>query len=538
MNATAVLFSLPWRAMADTSLLLGVSLVAGKDEGLTRGNQCPIEIHDWFVTPVQGSSATDKRGPVRVWGFVRDSEHPKRIWRSSSIVERVQSRILQTRYGTQIHLHGVIHETNARKVHMTEEALSAFREGFPATWRDILASSFQERMLETVNEAGETQIRADKENVTAPIHQERETHVTRDKVPQKGIRMRRAQKTGKKRVRVNKKARPRAVSLGEKQRRVAFVDELDDVEGDVLQTRRSLRSRQRTSRRRNMSIISGILTPESVRKSPLAASWSEAQLRAYASMRNSVPADRRDYWDVVANGVPGKSTDDCRRLWESSWASPTGRQKGDNTLPPSIALLDARKFTVSTPEIAAAVLHKPPNKRQKRTGKYRSQMRRIAAAAARDANDNDLEPQVLEPKSNLVVSEAQSTPSVPTQGLAAGTPGTLVREKRKNIDAAVAVETPEILARGRSFGLQEADQYISLFKRRASHAAEGKPSTQQGPQEGVGAAGLKEMTPRLAQSDRRRLSVNDDASELNHISSGERNISDHATDSEEPDVFF
>ena len=83
---------------------------------------------------------------------------------------------------------------------------------------------------------------------------------------------------------------------------------------------------------------------------------------------------------------------------------------------------------------------------------------------ARETSDDLLEPEIVTPKISGV-SLKDGVGNIPALGTD-GTPGTEVRQKREKVSQDGELATPEILARGKVFGLQEADRYVSLFKRR------------------------------------------------------------------------
>ncbi len=121
-----------------------------------------------------------------------------------------------------------------------------------------------------------------------------------------------------------------------------------------------------------------------------------------------------------------------------------------------------------------------------------------------------------------------SPPRFAAPELPDGTPGTLIREKKKEMDEAGRIETPEILARGRAVGLAEADKFVALFKKRLAKAARrnGEPSAA-APDDAAGpdAKELLQDMRTLEQRAKSRLSF---GSEVETPERGE----------EDPDLFF
>jgi hypothetical protein len=136
---------------------------------------------------------------------------------------------------------------------------------------------------------------------------------------------------------------------------------------------------------------------------------------------------------------------------------------------------------VSTPEIVSQVVTAAPGARK--TLKYKSNLRKVAAVINREADDEMFEPVLgnADDQAPFVANLPLNDPSLPAVGeLRRGTPDTAARIRRTEAERRGTVQTPEILARGRSFGLAEADQYLAVFhRRRARQAAElskAKPS--------------------------------------------------------------
>lgn len=198
---------------------------------------------------------------------------------------------------------------------------------------------------------------------------------------------------------------------------------------------------------------------ESKTKSPHRSStedWTETQKVQYDKQRNTVPGDSNDYWEQVAAGVTDKSAMQCEAFWKRTWTSPRVAQGKQQA-----------KKRMGTPEVLRAVQRKTKNKRSRETGLFRTQVRRLGEVVARDREDDLLEPKFETPTLAGEVKWKEGE----IIGLGDGTPGTEVRLKRKEIEREGKLVTPEILARGRRLGLREADQYVSLFRRRLGAAA-------------------------------------------------------------------
>lgn len=200
-------------------------------------------------------------------------------------------------------------------------------------------------------------------------------------------------------------------------------------------------------------------------------SWTREQLNAYDERRTAVQPGGPNYWSEVAAGVPGKTAAACAALWDSGWSSPNEENKKRTTRETGGK---RRRRTSTTPEIASRIARK--SGAAKKTAKFKQDMRRVAAAVSRDINDDELEPDVTaSPGTSLLLgpgSVAAAAGALASRGaLQKGTPDTAAKQRRFEAERAGSVQTPEILARGRSFGLAEADQYLSVFHRRRADAA-------------------------------------------------------------------
>lgn len=181
--------------------------------------------------------------------------------------------------------------------------------------------------------------------------------------------------------------------------------------------------------------------------------WSDKQVHAYMRMRETVAADRRDYWDVVASGVPGKSAVDCRARMNEEWVTPV-----------KVARQTGTKSTLGTPEVAATLAQHGASKAHVKTAKFRTNMRRIHAAAARDADDDELEPVFT------TAGDASLANTPVALNVADGTPGTEARERRRQMEGE-RIGTPEILASGRNINMHQMDLYVSMFNKRVAKAS-------------------------------------------------------------------
>jgi hypothetical protein len=238
------------------------------------------------------------------------------------------------------------------------------------------------------------------------------------------------------------------------------------------------------------------------------------QLDAFDAMRNRVPSTASDVWTRIADGVDGKSPAECQALWDSKWSSPPAASNSrQQQLSSSFASGSVKSSAVaSTPEIASQIAGAGPG--HQKTAVFKSNMRRIAGAVSRDIDDDDLEP-VLGGENRRLGGGARSRKAVDDSKvdnastkngvidghgdgdeeennedddvafaplpfavqLSRGTPDTAAKLKRAAAQRAGEVQTPEILARGRSFGLKEADQYVSTFARRVAENASKKRVT-------------------------------------------------------------
>lgn len=196
--------------------------------------------------------------------------------------------------------------------------------------------------------------------------------------------------------------------------------------------------------------------------------WTQEQREDFETQRNRVPANAPRYWESIAAGVEGKSVEQCLQLWKSTWGSPVAPKiKRVVSFTPGIADEPAeKKPKLSTPQAVRNVQKGSKTKRGRNTAKYRIAVRRLADTVARDTKDDALEPEIRTP----VGSGKMTGGLFGLPDLQDGTPGTEVRQKRRNAEQGGERATPEILKRGKSFGLREADQYVSLFRQRLGNA--------------------------------------------------------------------
>lgn len=467
-----------------------------------------VELVMWFIEPVFDTDRKLCTGMVRVWGKIRASRQAARWWRSSSIRQRLSSNRLKTRYGTRIMLKGGICKKYASKLRMHGDAIQRFQKGFPATWRKILAESFTPEILRESNEC--TQLRRSSRNRThnvenTAIGEKREdANNTENKDKEIRQRNRRVLRTAgsKRKDEWHKSAKestgtePRPTRREtEKKKKVSTAN--GGFEGALVRNLRGAQDAKRARRARRVAFAdvpaeATVSRARSPLQTPVARKregcniktggtatlgWSAAQREAFDRQRNSVAADVGNYWEEIASGVSGKSGEECRALWESSWASPKvsgAKRTGGRS---------------KKAEEMVAELHKAAKSRRGRnTGKFRRQARELAELVAAGTVDSALEPCV---PGAAATKDVVVTPRLHGIGVGCkGTPGTEVRELRERNERAATAATPEILSRGRKIGFAEADQYVSLFKRRAGKG--GKKSYGAELDENVGKARVEE----------------------------------------------
>lgn len=227
-------------------------------------------------------------------------------------------------------------------------------------------------------------------------------------------------------------------------RRVAFAEVREETQASVAA--KAPPATPEANRRLTNAVLS---TPAIREKRTTGAreGWTNGQLKAYERARNSVAADEVDYWGMVASGIEGKNAEECRKLWESTWTSPQVETRHKKEMQKE-----------RTPEMIVGLQRARKTARGRGTGKFRTRARLLAEKVASGVEDEILEPLVLE-------REGVQTPKN-IERMEAGTPGTVVREKKRGLEEAGRMETPEILKRGRSVGFKEADQYVGGFWRR------------------------------------------------------------------------
>lgn len=98
-------------------------------------------LEKWFVTSVP-IEQSENRGPLRIWGMPVGGSSTNKLWRSSSIVRRISSTTLETRFHTRVILKGPMDSVAALDATMTQEAVDAFADGFPLAWKSIAAKAF------------------------------------------------------------------------------------------------------------------------------------------------------------------------------------------------------------------------------------------------------------------------------------------------------------------------------------------------------------------------------------------------------------
>lgn len=419
-----------------------------------------------------------------------------------------------TRYGTVVNLCGGIDVTSAKKMKIAPAILKGFGRGFPVKWKSLLKKWIESLVMDD-----------------------------------KGV----GSLKGKQKIR----KRPRKIKSGRKRGgSVAREEPADDSKevrcetydgngikssstasgakpGEIIQNDKASRRRQKKDKNGRKRV--GFRLPgeeddvEEHASAHASPRWSREQQQAFDNARNTIPADAPGYWDLVADRVEGKSAEDCCHRWESQWDTPKRKSA------PSVAV------DQTTPEIANQMLN---GKINTKSGKYRTNMRRIIAAESRDRDDNDFEP----PEAAEINLQPLATPQTPSlahgtslsNALKMGTPGTEVRAARAAIDRAGSSKTPEVLMRGRSWGMAEADQYAALFKRRLGLSEKMSKATIAKRKTTGNRRGKKISrvagTPKLGKSGRGRFTAIND---IPQIDAEDDSKSDSDSDSDEEfEVFF
>lgn len=268
---------------------------------------------------------------------------------------------------------------------------------------------------------------------------------------------------------------PKTPCVISRKRKVVFVKERQGSEQVELRRLDSIAhgpSTSKTSRGRvAFDALPEAQNPSDIDGSNLENEWSPTQKAAFQRQSNCVPANEPLYWESIAAGVEGKNAAQCMELWKSFWSSPV-RAKRKPLLDENGAKPRKMKPNVSTPQVIRNVQKASKRKRSRETTKFRTSVRRLADAIARDTEDDALEPVMQTPK----VSGKTAADKFNFPALLEGTPGTEIRQKRRAAEKRGELATPEILRRGKVFGLREADQYVSLFKQRLGAAAVGVPN--------------------------------------------------------------
>lgn len=493
------------------------------------GDVTPMHLKRWFF-----SRTVHTKGPLRVWGYAPDG----RLWRSSSVTRVTRPRELVTRYGTRVMLVGPIDSKAARAAQVPDAICRLFADGLPLDWERVIKSIRPPNdylARKQAQQIAETQLAMNAPASQQAILNDRDNMHNSTDNPKHSVTKKRKHHENSRDGSDQPAAAPakrQAVSR-RRQRRVAFAADLDhddktlkrdtsagntsvssrclsetsnlcekaastaskpatsseepSARRDSLSSQQqspppplrapeqlhSLRSRRRgvASRKETENFAHSIASVDlndsdsEIPGTPLLPQWSREQLDAYDERRTAVAADSANYWELVADGVPGKCAADCLRLWNSTWTSPA------DTLKPT----RPRKAQVaSTPEVAGQILN-ATGAAAKRSAKYKTNVRKLAAAVNRDVDDDMLEPRFSSsPDENAPSNKQLAHPvallPILQHDLRRGTPDTAAKMKRAAAEKAGASETPEILARGRSFGLAEADQYISVFHRRVGAA--------------------------------------------------------------------
>lgn len=395
-----------------------------------------IDLQRWFLEPVRDPVTKNWKGEVRIWGKAPSVAGRKKWWRSSTIRARVAPNKLKTRYGTIVHLQGKLCASYAKRIQMTDESVQLFLNGFPTTWRRFLRDAFQQPSLSQPNLNTTTQRRTRSSNPSILQNPPVTDSLKKQSTPQPQKRPRR--------------------------KRVAFAD--CQPKHNDTQQEKSIQNTPQT-RSRSKSRIAEEKPTKTQPKKGKQSEWTSEQRNAFEVQRNRVNADDPNYWETVARGVNGKTGKECQALWESSWESPMKTNAKKVNTKETGQTSQATKDT--TPLVIKRVMAASKQKRSRATAKYRTDVRRMVDTIARDTADDALEPRIRTPKMDSVEkAKVQSTVNANAPGLLDGTPGSEVRRKRAQAEKDGVLPTPEIIARGKSFGLTEADHYVSLFKRR------------------------------------------------------------------------
>lgn len=246
-------------------------------------------------------------------------------------------------------------------------------------------------------------------------------------------------------------------------------EEKPPKEPRATQTRKS--STPRRARPKRQVAFASAPEPEGAKKP---VKWSSEQKAAFEKQRNAIPATDPDYWESIAIGIADKSADECKALWEANWRSPHPQTKKRK-----------RVRAAATPDVVRHVMKGAKRKKSRETAKFRGGVRKLRDVVARDMDDEMFEPQIETPK-GVDVSFAAITGELEN-----GTPGTEIRRKREIAEGG-SKRTPQV--RQGAIGLQDADEYVSLFRRRqgvastkAQIAPQGKSKSQTGSsKEGAG----------------------------------------------------
>lgn len=106
-----------------------------------------VYVHTWFPEPIpsratqqpvdDGDDRTVTRlwsGSIRIWGRLHQKNSTHGWWRSSSIVRLLSPTTFVTRHGTIVSIVGPMYTPYARKFNLSDQILSAFRNGLPKDW--------------------------------------------------------------------------------------------------------------------------------------------------------------------------------------------------------------------------------------------------------------------------------------------------------------------------------------------------------------------------------------------------------------------
>lgn len=236
----------------------------------------------------------------------------------------------------------------------------------------------------------------------------------------------------------------------------------------------------------------------------------------------SVGADEPNYWYRIAAGVEGKNGEECRELLQAVWKeSPDKVRSAEEELrneskslkfishfengqgnayrlshmatvtPKGIGAKNkGSKRTVTTPDALAHVQRAVRTKKGRSTAVYRRNVRKLGECIARKLADEVLEESVETPQLLRDLKLRSSNPTTPVAfsniardvlGEKEGTPGTIIRMKRAELERRARIVTPEVLTRATCQGaVEKNDAYVSRFLRNLETAARNDSNDESG----------------------------------------------------------